>query len=102
RPALELTHPLHALREERGQPIGMRRRREVRLLELERHVVELRVIEPLPESRIGALAAEKYRLKDEGAHHLGMRERDLQRDVTAVAVAEEVGLRDAQVPEQRD
>src|SRR5712671_931567 len=31
-----------------------------------------------------------------------MTERDLQRDVTAVAVAEEVGLRDVQVPEQRD
>jgi len=56
------------------------------------------VIEPLPEARVGAVAAEEDRLEDERANDLGMPERDLQRDVTAVAVAEEVGLRDVQVP----
>src|SRR6266850_1705067 len=53
-------------------------------------------------SRVGALAAEERRVDDERANDLGMPERDLQRDVTAVAVAEEVGLRDLQVAEQRD
>src|SRR2546430_11128005 len=80
----------------------MRRGREVRLPQLERHVLELRVIEPLPEARVGAVAAEEDRLEDERANDPGMPERDLQRDVTAVAVAEEVGLRDMQVPEQLD
>src|SRR5207245_8991560 len=80
----------------------MRRGSEVRLPQLERHVLELRVIEPLPEARVGAVAAEEDRLEDERANDLGMPERDLQRDVTAVAVAEEVGLRGVQVPEQRD
>src|SRR5713101_8631235 len=80
----------------------MRRGREIRLFQIQRHLVELRVIERLPESRVGAVAAEHDRLEDERANDLGMRERDHQRDVTAVAVAEEVGLRDVQVPEQGD
>jgi len=41
-------------------------------------------------------------LEDERANDLGMPECDLQRDLAAVAVAEEVGLRDVQVAEQRD
>jgi hypothetical protein len=90
RPALELAHPLYALGEEDGQLLGMRRGSEVRLLQLERHVVELRVLEPLPESRVGAVAAEEGRLDDERTNDLRIPERDLQRDVAAVAVAEEV------------
>src|SRR5256712_13869822 len=48
------------------------------------------------------VAAEEDRLEDERANDLGMPERDLQRDVAAVAVAEEVCLCDVEVPEQRD
>src|SRR5438270_13597765 len=80
----------------------MRSGRQVSRPQIERQVLELRVIEPQPEARVGAVAAEEDRLENERANDLRMPERDLQRDVTAVAVPEEVGLLDVQIPEERD
>jgi len=101
-PAPEIDHPLHALGEEGGEVLRAGGRCQVGGPQLRRHLLEFRPLERLPEGGVGPLPVGHGRLDDQFAHRIRMIEGDLQGDVAAVAVAEEVGPGDFEVPEEGD
>ena len=79
----------------------MRRDGEIGVLQLLRHVVDRRLLHAVEETVDHASALERRRREHELAHDFRMPDRDMHRDRAAVAEAEEIGLCDVQVVEQR-
>jgi len=99
-PALEIQHSFHALGEECRQIFWVGGHSEVRLSQFCWHVVQFCVLERLPESGVASLPVEHGRLNNQLSRHVRVSDSDLEGNVASVAVAEEVSLRDFEIPEQ--